>query len=496
MHISVAISSLISSLSPYMSLWTAVSIPLGITAIFIYYLAYSLTDSKRVALLSLFFYLVTPITLDYFPSAAPRTLATASFVIILYLSISRRDEKEIVRTWLLGFIFMIYMYLVHHAQLILIYTVFFILFISTIFLQKKMSISQKGLVALICLIPVILLPYLVPWLKKLVGIVESNVFGTIDSTLNTEPENQTPGIIEPTPGIIEPTPGVISFVEKLLTTEVQSQTFDIFNVINLSPAILMLIVILFGLFFLVHPINQKARISILWPISLLLFAVFIPGVADAFTIIAHMEQIGRLQIVLAPIFAIVMAIGCLVLGYICCNKSHQKIGTTVVIVFCILLVLASPILSNSRDSDVFEALDNPKLGQSVNYFTEQEIYAFQHIETTVQPGSGILSDYAATRYFTTSKVAADVGRPHYTFPSGTLETFTENDYNIGDGRYFVFRENTYVDRGFTVTLYGGNNVGKAATSLKYDEKEFQNFHENTYPLNGIYDIDDVMVLMS
>jgi len=247
-----------------------------------------------------------------------------------------------------------------------------------------------------------------------------------------------------------------------------------------------------GMYYLMLPQNLRTKSVILWPITLLLFAVFIPGVADAFTMISMMEQIGRLQIVLAPIFAVVMAIGCLVLGFFIFNKfQSSKAVAIIMIVFCILMIIASPIISNSRDSDLFLGTE---LGSSKTYFTESEISMFGYVEKNVSSGSGIYSDYAATRYFTASQNMLSIGKPYYTFPAGTLELFTDDSSVLNQNSYLIFREDDYLTRGFSVTLYGGNNVGKDAKSLTYDDNDYVRVQKNMYPLRAIYSMGSAAIL--
>ena len=459
MHISIAITSFLTSLPINFAHWIAISIPLAIGSLFIYYIAHSLTSSKRIAVLSVFFYMMTPIVLNYIPSASPRTLATLAFVIILYFLL-KNTTKNIIPTWISCAIMAIYMIMVHHAQLILLFAVMTVLVVTYYIYFRKLSRAQKGILVIFYTIPT--LYYLFTYIASLVGILKTNFFGVLTSTDITE------------------------------TAEVTSTTFGFTQILLLSASVLLLIVILFGLYYLMLPQNLRNKAVILWPIALLLFAIFIPGVTDAFTMISMMEQIGRLQIVLAPIFAVVMAIGCLVLGYFIFNKCRSpKLVVIILIVFCVLLVIASPVISNSRDSSLFLGTD---LGSSKQYFTASEISMFTYVEKNVSPGSGINADYAATRYFTTSQVMQSIGKPYYTFPAGTLELFTDDSTILNQNSYLIFRENEYSTSGFSVTLYGGNNVGNNVEYLKYDNEEYHHILKNTYKMNTLYTMGDATIL--
>lgn len=459
MHISIAITSFLTSLPLNYAHWIAISIPLALGSLFIYYIAHSLTSSKRIAVLSVFFYLMTPIILNYIPSAAPRTLATLAFIIVLYFLL-KNATNYLIPIWISCGIMTTYMTMVHHAQLVLLFGVMSVLVITYYLYFKKFSRMQKGILIIFYSIPI--LYYLFTYIIYLVGILKTNFIGVLASTDITE------------------------------TAEVTSTTFGITQILLLSVSVLLLIVILLGLYYLTLPQNLRNKSVILGPIALLLFAVFIPGVADAFTMISTMEQIGRLQIVLAPIFAVVMAIGCLVLGYCIFNKYRSpKLVVIILIVFCVLLVIASPVISNSRDSSLFLGTD---IGSSKQYFTASEISMFTYVEKNVSPGSGINADYAATRYFTVSQAMQSIGKSYYTFPAGTLELFTDDSTILKQDSYLIFRENEYFTRGFSVTLYGGNNVGNDATYLKYDNEEYHHILKNTYKMNTLYTMGDATIL--
>ena len=458
MHVSIAFTSILTTLPINYAHWIAISIPLLLGSVFIYYISFYLTSSKRISILSVFLYLMIPIVLYYIPNAAPRTLATLAFVILLYIFLKNADNY-LIPIWITCGIMTIYMVMVHHAQLILLFAVMTMLIITYYFYFHNFSRVQKGILIIFYSIPI--LYYLFTYIISLVGILKKNFFGVLTSTDITD------------------------------TAEVTSTTFGIAQILTLSVGVLLLIIIILGMYYLMLPQNLRTKSVILWPITLLLFAVFIPGVADAFTMISMMEQIGRLQIVLAPIFAVVMAIGCLVLGFFIFNKfQSSKAVAIIMIVFCILMIIASPIISNSRDSDLFLGTE---LGSSKTYFTESEISMFGYVEKNVLSGSGIHSDYATTRYFTASQKMQSIGTPYYTFPAGTLELFTDDSTVLNQNSYLIFREDEYLTRGFLITLYGGNNVGKDVKSLTYDENDYVRILKNMYPLSAIYSMGNAAI---
>lgn len=458
LHITNAISSIISSLSIEVAHCIFISLPLLLTTIFVYLISRSLILSKRVAIFSTFFFLMVPIVLRYFTTASPRTLTTVAFMMLLFLFLRKEENND--RTNLMFLIctavLTTYMIIAHHAQLILLFAIMIIISVSYLLYYKSYSKFQRNILIIFFTIPI--LYYLFTYLGNLIGILKMNFFGVLSSTDITE------------------------------TREVISTYFGVERLLTLSSSVLILVVILIGLYYITSNNNKWKRTLILWPITLGLFALFTPGVADAFPIISNMEQIGRLQIILAPLFAVIMSIGLVVLGHIISKGlNHPKIAPAIMLMFCILIVIASPILTNSKDSSFFEGT---KLYSDDVAFSATDIATFTFVEQIIPSESNIYSDYKSIRYFT-SKTAAttSVGKPHYLFPGGTLELFLEENAPLDNHGYFIFQNDMYVQSGLTIALSGGNNVGNNLKSIKYDEVNSQNMQRNTHHMNTIYDTE-------
>ena len=465
LHIINALSSILSSLSIETAHPIFVSIPLLLTSIFVYLISKSLTPSKRIAVFSVFFYLMVPIVLSYTTNAAPRTLSTVAFMMILFLFLRRKENNDRVNLMFLicTAILTTYMILAHHAQLILHFGVMFVVAASYLLYYRSFSKTQRNILILFFSIPI--LYYLFTYIGNLIGILKTNFFGVLSSTDITE------------------------------TAEVKSAYFGVENFLILSISVLMLIVILLGLYYITNQNNKWKKSYLLWPITLVMFALFTPGVADAFPIISSMEQIGRLQIVLAPLFAVVMAIGFLILGCIIAKGFNlPKIAPAVMLVFCVLVVVASPVITSSKDSSLFYGTD--LYSESVA-FSNSEIASFTFVEQSVPPTSNIYSDYQSIRYFSSQPSVQSLGKPYYSFPAGTLELFTEEDGVLSKNGWFIFQHEMYITSGLRITPYGGNNVGKDAEYLKYDdlELEFLNLQRNTHHMNTIYSTDGIVILL-
>lgn len=258
LHISNSLSSILSSLSIDTAHPIFVSIPVLLTSIFVYLISKSLTPSKRIAVFSVFFYLMVPIVLRYTTTASPRTLSTVAFMMILFLFLRRKENNDRVNLMFLicTAILTTYMILAHHAQLILFFGVMFIVAVSYLLYYRSFSKTQRNILIIFFSIPI--LYYLFTYLGNLIGILKTNFFGVLFSTDITE------------------------------TADVQSVSFGVENILTLSISVLMLTVILFGLYYITNRNNKWKHIYILWPLILVFFALFTPGVADAFPIISSM----------------------------------------------------------------------------------------------------------------------------------------------------------------------------------------------------------------
>lgn len=84
---------------------------------------------------------------------------------------------------------------------------------------------------------------------------------------------------------------------------------------------------------------------------------------------------------LAPLFAVVMAIGFLILGCIIAKGFNlPKIATVIMLVFCVLIVIASPVITSSGDSSLFCGTE---LYSEDVAFSNSEIDLFTFVEQRV-----------------------------------------------------------------------------------------------------------------
>ena len=448
-HIESAITALLTGVAPISATYIAAAIPIIIGVVFVYYIALSLTKSERTAAIGSLCYLLTPVVFNYAFRSAPRTMATLAFLIILYLFLQRKEWSSWI-VWGCTALFALYMIMVHHAQLPLIIAVMTGIILSYWIYFRKFTKNQIGIMILFYLIPFIY--YLYTYLGTMVGILNRQFFGVF---------------------------GSVDFTE---TTEVVSETVRPIVYMNMSAGIFMLVTILFGIFYLIQPQNIHKKAIIFLPLTLLLFPIFLPGVAETSALLSSMEQIGRIQIVLAPVFAVVMGIGSVILlNLINTMTKSRKTAAIFLIIFLLLFVISSVIIYNSKDSTPFH---NTELSEK-NYFNEDEIAMYMNINTYIPPASEIYSEFSVSRYFPTSANYQYMGLTYYTFPLGMRTLFTSEPEYQAD-TYMIYREHEYLSRGLSI------KIGKGAYSSKtervyFDDESNTYFQKNTLNFESVYD---------
>lgn len=448
-HIESAITALLTGATPISATYIAATIPIIIGVVFVYYITLSLTKSERIAAIASLCYFLTPVVFNYAYRSAPRTLATLAFLIILYLFFQRKEWTS-WKVWACASLFALYMIMVHHAQLPLIMAVMTIIILSYWMYFRKFTKNQIGIMILFYLIPFIY--YLYTYLGNMVGILNRQFFDVFGSVELTE------------------------------TTEIVSTGINTTAYFNILSALFMLIIILFGIYYLIQPQNIHKKAIVLLPLTLVLFPIFLPGIADASALLSSMEQMTRFQIVLAPIFAVVMGIGCVVmLSLIKSMTRSRKIAVTFLVIFLLLFVISSVVMYNSKDSTPFQ---NTELSEK-NYFNEDEISIYTNINEYVPATSTIYSEFSVSRYFPTSASYQYMDIPYYTFPLGMRTLFTGEPECQAD-TYVIFREHAYLSRYLDIKI-GKGAYASERERVYFDEETNAYFQKNTLSSETVYD---------
>lgn len=452
-HIYVACTSLVSGLDIHTSVYIACAFPIILGIIFVYYLALYFSGSKRVSTIAALFYALTPIFLSYATGSMPRTMGTLAFVMVLYL-LYHKTSLSLLSTSILTIIIVIYMTMVHHAQIPLFLLVVTLLCFIQILYRHQFTSAQKISILSIYSIP--LLYYAYTYISNIIPIIKSNFFGTIES------------------------------VEISETVEIVSEGFNSVVLITSVTSVIFLLLILFGLYYIISPVQNAKNTIILWPVILVLFLLYVPGIAESSALISSMEQIGRFRIVLAPLFAIVMGIGCVVLYNTSIHVSHsKKTATVLIVILCMALVITSPIIENSKDSDVFS---DSIFGLEMNYFDTTDIQMLNMVQTNVRSGSNIYSDFISGRYLPSSTSYSYTNQSFYSYSKyGMNDLFHLQGHLIPEDVYIMFRSDRFQSEvGILIATSRGAYSTKTERITANDIDLVSTYNSNTYRTDMLY----------
>ena len=426
----------------------------------VYALAKFFTKSERIAAFAAFFYALLPMVLDSMLIPAPRVMASMAFFLIVYM-LFRHLAAYRLRALILSATLICYMVLVHHAQLIFIAAVTAGLLFGVLLYAKKLNWKMivGGLVVLA--VPVYVLvtrhgdSFASIIQNRLLGQIAGGNLGDISIGSATDVEG--------------------TFLEEFLS-------IDFTYSLQLLSSSIMIILIFAGLYALFRNITVRNKICVILPLALVTFVIFVPGVLDVFPALCQSFQIYRFRFVLSLFFAIMMAIGCVVLLNFSTEKKKKIITTMPIIILCIIIITSSAFIANSRTNEVFCGIlggyNEPHLNDETVSLFELMINVVPYHDST----SKLYSDYESARY-----------------PSiyGNVNPFVLTSYHI----YQLFTELESA-KGMTYVLLPYDKYEKYGLSIangytEYLEADRDTFHstneatrifeENIYNHNIIYE---------
>lgn len=186
---------------------------------------------------------------------------------------------------------------------------------------------------------------------------------------------------------------------------------------------MMIVFILFGVYYLLSPKMMNKKIAVFGMFGIVLTLVFALHVAEIVEswISADLE-LDRIRLGMSPVYVVIMAVGCAVIANLVSSRKLRgsSKGIAVVTVFCIVLVVTSPVLAELRDSTVFDGW----MIASDDYFTESEIAALKSVEVYVPAVSSVYIDHKVMRYYPSSKGYPDYDMTYISFKKGGDELYS------------------------------------------------------------------------
>ena len=463
-HIDSVIASLLSNLDTYTTLYLTATPLIIVSTVFIYHIAKYFTKSSQLSLLASFFYLMIPVIIQYVVYPMPRMHSTVAFIIILYGMFRWNKEFKISHLLLVLFV-MLYMVLVHHAQLIPVALMMTGIFVFLFIYRYRFTLLQKltlGFFYLVSAIGLLVGPYGAPWISKVIAEKILPGITSISTVILSTPETNTPQISVPsTPtlqsDVFEEVIDSSDSSGSIFTQTSVAESFDAWNQIlvgefgigswfSLISSAMLLIFILFGVYYLLSPKLLGRKIAVFGMFGLVLTLVFTPYVMEVVEMWLSVDlELDRLRLVMSPVYAVIMAVGCLVIANLLSSQkpgSSNK-GIAVVTLLCVALVVASPVLAESRDSTVFDGW----MIADTNYFTESEIATLDVFEVYVPAGSSIYCDQRVTRYIPYSQKYLNYGMTYFSFVNEGDRLYSEILDKPQEGWYSIVRELRYVNSG-------------------------------------------------
>ena len=474
-HIDSVMASLLSGLDTYTTLYLTATPLIIVSTVFIYHIAKHFTKSAQISLLASFFYLMIPVIIQYAVYPMPRMHSTVAFIIILYGMFRWCKEFKISHLLLMLFV-MLYMVLVHHAQLIPVALMMTGIFVFLLIYGYRFTLLQKltlGFFYLVSVIGLLVGPYGVPWVSK-----------SLEKILQNAPT--TPIVNPSTPIPSSPTvPGEVSgsvvgdVVEDIVIESggasgsifAQSsavESLDAWNQIligefgigswfSLISSAMLIVFILFGVYYLLSPKLLGKKVAVFGMFGLVLTLVFTPYVMEIVEMWLSADlELDRLRLVMSPVYAIIMAVGSLVIANLLSpyNSGSSSKGIAVATLLCIALVVASPVLAESRDSTVFDGW----MIADTEYFIESEITALESLEMYVPSGSSVYTDHSVMRYYPGSKGYLNYDMMYFSFKKGMDKLYSEIMDISSKAEYVVIRDWRYEETGFSCVDSSGDSV--------------------------------------
>lgn len=449
-HILIAAFAEATGLAINVSLYLVSTAAVLFSIPIVYALAKFFTKSERIAAFAAFFYALLPMVLDSMLIPAPRVMASMAFFLIVYM-LFRHLAAYRLRALILSAILICYMVLVHHAQMIFIAAVTAGLLFGVLLYAKKLNWKMivGGLVVLAVPVYVLITRYS----STLTSIIQNRLLGQIEGG------NLGDIVIESTAN------AEMSVIEQLLSINIE------YTIVILASSV-MIVFIFAGLYTLFKNITVKKKISVTLPLVLVTFVVFVPGILDMFPIFTDSFQVYRFRFLLPLFFAVIMAIGCLVLLNIPTGRRRKVVAQTTVIIFCLFMIISSAFMSDSRI-------------QADPYLTDGNMATFNYFQDTISTGctNRLYSDYEHVRYVDNY---LNTDSPFSAASYHIYQIFMNPSENMKGISYLLIPYEKYTRCGITV-FNGYNQYAEADDYLVTYEDTFATYSANTYHYNIVYE---------
>ena len=470
-HIGIAVTTMLSGIDISMSPYVVMVIPVLTSTILVYYISLYFVRSKRVSVAAAFFYLMIPVVLKYATSSMAFVMATFCFVIILYI-LTRSSTLNRIEWILLGVVITAYMTLVHHMSVVTVLLGLGIIVLSYLIYRKHATISQCIIISVVCLVSLCYASTHI--LSSIISIIESRI-KSASPGLVIQP--QTPGTTTDTSVSLNigsnPGQDIIDTVTQLV---LNPDVHVLPSVISFAVTGILVFFLLIGVYHLGSKKYIQTNQAIILPFLLLLLPIFVTGMIE---ILGINIEAFRFRLMMAPIYAIALGTGCVILYTLFQSKKWcAYVGKIFICLLCISLVAFSPLYATAVDAEAYVDSEN----EFVNYYDEHDLSLLRAIETHITYGDSIMSDHVLYRYFE-RQLYEEYTFPYYEMKNTIYLLYTGKYNDEGDTvNHIVFRHDLAERSELEIYVPEKENIVVA-----YTDAVNKNIIWNLYPYSKYYE---------
>ena len=441
-HIFVAEGAEILNISAKTSLFLLTAPVYAVVVIFLYYLFNHITHNRQISLLSCLLYSASSVVLYHGAYMVTRTMAFVGFILLLYLvySVNFKEDKFSFKT--LSVIVLVFLTLVHNVSILQFVVLLVLLFSSEYIIGAGNYVSKPFFL----LLNVAFTAY---WFFVAYLFMQRGLTPRLQS----------------------------HFWDSIVLTAGGSDVLaeSLTSLIGLLDKSIFLFFALIGIGFLLKN-YRKNYASVFGLFALLTLLFYVPNPLNTIWQFKVLFRVDRFMLFVSPFMAFAMGYGIYVFWNYMDKYGPKKFNT---VVFIVLLFSTFVFISS-----VFSISDSNMLGQSSKheYFTANELSAFEHVYKYIPEGSAVYSDSSATRYFYLPSIPED--------PSG-MNLSIYNNYQIDNVSelssyrgYVVFRTQEFLRSG----LYFGSDESSNKASYFYGNtpENVIELEDNLTKANKIY----------
>jgi hypothetical protein len=440
-HILIAESSLMMNLDIHTTFFLVSSIVYVAVMVILFKIVHFFLKNVQFALFTCLLYSCTSIVITYGTYVVPRVMAFLGFLILLYLSLKRMYEKDTWPFFILQYLLVCYIILVHQVSIFQILSLLVFLLGSEWLMESHKTISPL-------------------FLATFFTISLSYWFFIATEFFRVVVQNSKMALMSESLSFIRPSIQAGNELDYLFT--------------NIDSAIMVLLIFI-GLGYLLWNWQDRSRTALGF-FGLVMLPFYIPNPLQLLWTSLVLFRADRMMLLLAPFFSIIMGIG--VYSLISqLERRKYRMDRVLILIFIVIFLFAFFSLTSNNAPD---SKDLPWRGPR-RHFNQQEIDSYTFAFRYIPYGSQLYSDYYTNRYFLFKKnfsEAEELNIPYFSISPMALF------YNGQPGSGFhIFRYSEFLDEG----LYYETQIQGYYPLFPASKGNIDRINQFFQPLKRIYD---------